>query len=115
MSTNARSHLNFDAPRRAIATEQGGGKFRDATNHGGRAARNDAGELLQHPVECYCEEEGVVVLGVDVDEPADAAGVEEGADDVVDAAAAGAGSFFSSVFAAPVSLPAPDGGLSLSE
>lgn len=49
------------------------------------------------------------------DEPADAAGVEAGAEDVAVAGAEGADSFFSSVFV-PVSLPEiEDGGLSLSE
>lgn len=50
------------------------------------------------------------------DEPADAAGVEAGAEDVAVAGAEGADSFFSSVFVVPVSLPEiEDGGLSLSE
>ncbi len=62
-------------------------------------------------------EEGVVVLGVDVDELLDAAveaavGEEEA---VLDGAAA-AGSFFSPVLVPPVSPPVlVDGGLSLSE
>jgi len=106
--TNVRSTSTTKA---RIASNQAK-EVRDTTHSGVPALKDDAGELIN---ECYCEEEGVVVPDVDVDEPADAAGVEEGADDVVDAAAAGAGSFFSSVFAAPVSLPAPDGGLSLSE
>jgi len=50
------------------------------------------------------------------DEPADAADVAAGAEDVVVGVdAEGVGSFFSSVFAVLVSLPAADGGLSLSE
>ncbi|MDF0666905.1 MAG: hypothetical protein P0119_12640 [Nitrospira sp.] len=54
-------------------------------------------------------------MDVDDDEPADAAGVAAGAEDVVGAGAEGADSFFSSVFVVPVSLPEIDGGLSLSE
>lgn len=62
----------------------------------------------------YCEGEGVA-LGVDVDELADAAGVAGEAEDVVEAAVEGAESFFSSVLVVLVSVPVPDGGLSLSE
>lgn len=63
----------------------------------------------------YDEEEdvGVEVL---VEEPLDDAAGVAGAGDVAAGAAAGAeDSFFSSVFGLPVSLPVPDGGLSLSE
>ena len=54
---------------------------------------------------------------MDVDELAGAAGVAEGVagDAGVDAGAAGADSFFSPGFVVPASLPALDGGFSLSE
>jgi len=55
-------------------------------------------------------------LDVGDDDPADAAGVAAGAEDVVvGVGAEGVGSFFSSVFVVLVSPPAGDGGLSLSE
>jgi hypothetical protein len=64
----------------------------------------------------YCEEDGVVELGVVVAELVDAAaGTSEGEEEAVLDGAAAAGSLFSPVLVPPVSPPVLDGGLSLSE